>query len=282
MARAAFDLSRCAAILTAFLAIMLAAPLGASEGSLNINSFRGRWIDLSHSFSEDTIYWPTACGFEKTVDFQGMNPKGYFYASNSFRASEHGGTHIDAPFHFAEGKKTVDQIPVEQLIGPAVVVDVSDVALTTPDYLVSISDFEAWESRYGALPKGAIVILKTGFYQFWPDRERYMGTAEKGPEAVARLHFPGLGPEAAEWLVKERDIRAIGIDTPSIDYGQSTQFRTHRILSEANLPAFENVANLGALPARGFFLIALPMKIEGGSGGPVRIVAFLPDAEPGQ
>ena len=102
-----------------------------------------------------------------------------------------------------------------------------------------------------------------------------MGTDERGPAAVAKLHFPGLHPDAARWLVANRQINAIGLDTPSIDYGQSTLFESHRILFEKNIPAFENVANLDQLPVKGFTVIALPMKIKGGSGGPVRIIAML-------
>ena len=126
------------------------------------------------------------------------------------------------------------------------------------------------------MPDGIIVLLRTGYGAFWPDREKYMGTAELGAEAVEKLHFPGLDPEAAKWLVQERKIHAIGLDTPSIDRGQSSLYESHQILFKANIPAFENVANLDQLPESGFTVIALPMKIRDGSGGPLRIVAVLP------
>jgi kynurenine formamidase len=236
----------------------------------------GRWIDLTHDFGPETVYWPTADDFKLRVDFKGITDKGYFYASNSYQASEHGGTHIDAPIHFAEGRRTVPEIPVERLIGEAGVVDVSAQAAQDPDYLVTRGDLEAWEKDHGPLPP--IVLLNTGFHKYWPDRTRYMGTDERGPDAVAKLHFPGLAPEAAEWLVASRPgVRAVGIDTPSIDDGQSTEFRTHRTLFDRNVPAFENVANLDALPARGAWVVALPMKIRNGTGGPLRIVALLPE-----
>ena len=128
----------------------------------------------------------------------------------------------------------------------------------------------------GWLPEGAIVLLRTGYEEFWPDRVRYMGTDARGPEAVAELHFPGLHPDAARWLVTSRAINAIGLDTPSIDYGQSTHFESHQVLFAADIPAFENLANLGELPATGFIVIAMPMKIAGGSGGPLRIAAIVP------
>jgi kynurenine formamidase len=236
----------------------------------------GTVIDLSHAYDEDTVYWPTAAGFELTVDFEGMTDKGYFYTANTFCSAEHGGTHIDAPIHFAEGRDTVDEIPLERLMGPAILVDVTDRCEDDSDYLVSTADLERWEATNGRVPDGAIVLLRTGFGKYWPDRARYMGTDERGPEAVAKLHFPGLDPEAARWLVAERSINAIGLDTPSIDSGQSTLFESHRVLFAAEIPAFENLANLDRLPATGFMLIALPMKIAGGSGGPLRAVAIVP------
>jgi len=236
----------------------------------------GTWVDLTHAFDENTVYWPTAPGFKLHVDAQGMTEKGYYYEANSFSSAEHGGTHLDAPIHFAKGKWTTEEIPLERLIGPVVVIDVSAAAKTDRDYQVTTADFRAWEKTHGQLADGVIVILHTGYGAYWPDREKYMGTAERGAEAVAKLHFPGLHPDAAQWLVDQRNIHAIGLDTPSIDYGQSTEFLSHRILFENNIPAFENVANSHRLPAKGALLIALPMKIKAGSGGPLRMVALIP------
>jgi kynurenine formamidase len=236
----------------------------------------GPIIDLSHAYDSDTVFWPTADGFKLEKDFEGITDKGYFYAANRFTTAEHGGTHIDAPIHFAQGGNTVDQIPLAQLMGPAVLLDVSRKCAESRDYQVAVGDFEAWEREHGPLPRDVIVLLRTGFGKFWPDRERYMGTAERGPEAVPKLHFPGLHPDAARWLVANRSIKAIGLDTPSIDYGQSTHFESHRALFEKNVPAFENLANLDQLPQKGFIVVALPMKIKGGSGGPLRAAAIVP------
>lgn len=233
-------------------------------------------MDLSHDYGADTIYWPTASRFELKVDSQGMTDGGYWYEANTFSTAEHGGTHIDAPVHFAKATWTVDQIPIERLAGPAVVVDVTKQAAADRDYQVRVLDLEAFEARHGRIPEGAIVLLRTGFGRYWPDAERYMGTAERGAAAALELHFPGLHPGAATWLVKERRVRAVGIDTPSIDHGPSRLFHAHRVLFKANTPAFENVAHLERLPAKGAWVIALPMKIRGGSGGPLRIVARVP------
>jgi kynurenine formamidase len=169
----------------------------------------------------------------------------------------------------------VDQIPLEQLIGPGVVVDVRQACARDRDHLVTTGELQAWEGEHGPIPDGAIVLLHTGFGRFWPDRVRYMGTDERGPEGVAKLHFPGLHPDAARWLVAERSVGAIGLDTPSIDHGPSRTFDAHQVLSEANVPALENVAHLELLPPKGFRVVALPMKIRGGSGGPVRIAAIV-------
>lgn len=235
----------------------------------------GKWIDLTYSFNQNTVYWPTSEDFQLDTVGYGQSEEGFFYSAFKFSAAEHGGTHLDAPIHFADGKKAVDDIDIEQLIGYAVVIDVSSKALDDPDYLVSIEDLEQWENNHGKISEDDIVLIRTGYGKFWPDKNEYMGTAEKGSEAVSDLHFPGIHPEAAEWLAS-RNIKAIGIDTPSIDYGQSSTYESHQIFYKNNIPGFENVANLDLLPAKGTIVIALPMKIEGGSGAPLRIIAWLP------
>lgn len=239
----------------------------------------GRWVDLTHPFSSETVYWPTARGFQLDTLAYGPTEEGYFYAAFDFAAAEHGGTHLDAPLHFAEGRPAADEIPLDRLIAPAVVVDVSDSA--TPDYRITVEDLEEFEASHGAIPAGAILLLRTGWDERYGDRTRYLGTDRTGPDAVAELHFPGLHPEAARWLVENREVAAVGIDTPSIDYGQSTTYESHVVLYSAEVPGFENVADLVALPPVGSYVVALPMKIQGGSGAPLRIVAWVPDLEGG-
>ena len=265
-----------------------AAPAGdsASSGGVTVDlgsalaaafdGSAGRWVDLSHAYSDETIYWPTdSLGFEFEELARGETEGGYFYSAFRFGSAEHGGTHLDAPYHFAREGDAVDEIPLARFIGPAVVVDVSGQA--TPDYLVTAEDLMAFEAEHGRIPNGAILMIRTGWSDRWPDRTAYLGTALEGAAAIPELHFPGLHPDAARWLAAERSIDALGIDTPSIDYGQSTDFETHVVLYGANIPGFENVTNLGELPATGSFVIALPMKIAGGSGAPIRIVAFVPE-----
>ena len=209
----------------------------------------GDVVDLSHTYDQQTVFWPTAESFrlEKVAD--GITDKGYYYAANNFCTSEHGGTHLDAPVHFAQGHQTVDQVPLERLVGEAVVIDVSAESEKDVDYQVAVGDFTRWEQAHGQLPSGAIVLIRTGFSRRWPD--------------------------AARWLVANRSIDAIGLDTASIDYGRSTLFESHRILYERNIPAFENLTNLDRLPATGAYVVALPMKIGGGSGAPLRAIAIL-------
>jgi kynurenine formamidase len=238
----------------------------------------GRWVDLTHSFNENSVYWPTAEMFKKTEVFHGHTAGGWFYSAYNFSAAEHGGTHMDSPIHFAEGAHTTDQVPVRQLIGPGFVIDVSDKVAKQVDYQVTVADIEAFEAMHGQIPAGAIVLLNTGRARLYPDREAYMGTAERGEDAVPKLHFPGLSEEGAALLVS-RKIGAVGIDTPSIDHGQSKDFAAHVKLMTNNIPAFENVADMRALPATGTTIVAMPMKIEGGSGGPLRIIAHVQDGE---
>lgn len=259
-----------------FLLLILTSCAAKKEDtSLAQHLSQGKWIDLTYSFSNETLYWPTAETFRFDTAFAGETAGGFYYEAYNYCAAEHGGTHLDAPVHFAKGKWAADKIPLEKLTGEAVVIDVSASALKDPDYQVSVADIEAWEKNNGQIPADAILFFKTGYGTFYPDAKKFLGTDERGAAAVAKLHFPGIHPDAAQWLVKNRKIKSVGIDVASIDYGQSTEFKTHRIFYEQNIPGFENVANLEQLPANGAYIIALPMKIKHGSGGPLRIVAWV-------
>jgi kynurenine formamidase len=248
------------------------ALLALVLGGLDIEP--AKVVDLTHPFDATTIYWPTAKRFDLEVVHHGDTPGGYWYEANNFAAAEHGGTHLDAPAHFAKGKATVDQVPVTAGIGPLVVVDVRAAAARDADYRLTRADLAAWEAAHGRIPPGAIVVMLSGWAARWPDAKRYLGTDVRGD--TANLHFPGFSREAAEFLVAERDIKAIGVDTPSIDHGPSTDFVVHRVVNGADKPGLENLANLDRLPPVGATLIALPMPIAGGSGGPVRAIAVLP------
>ena len=268
------------AVLVSLGSLIVAAACQGSAGqpdySAVFDGSGGRWIDLSYAYSEETLYWPTEDGFQLEELAYGETEAGYFYSSYKISTAEHGGTHLDAPIHFSRGGMSAEQIPLDRLIAPVVVVDVA--ARATPDYLIDVGDLEEWERTHGRIPDGAILLLRTGWGQRWPDRLGYLGTERTGPEAVAELHFPGIHPEAARWITDQRNVAAVGIDTPSIDYGQSTGFEAHVIIYGSDIPGFENVANLQEIPEVGAFVVALPMKVAGGSGGPLRIVAFVPFA----
>jgi kynurenine formamidase len=255
--------------------LLLVCAAAAQVPARSVDLANSRLVDLTYTFDENTIYWPTAEGFKWKKDAWGPAPGGYFYASASYGASEHGGTHLDSPLHFAESHPGTDQIPVTSLIAPAVVIDIAASCAQNPDYLLSSKDIAQWESAHTPIAKGSIVLIKTGWGKYWPDAKRYLGTDEHGAAAVAKLHFPGISEEAATLLVS-RKVAGVGIDTASVDYGQSKDFKTHRVLYSHDLYGLENVANIEQLPATGTLLIALPMKIKNGTGGPVRIVAVLP------
>ena len=230
-------------------------------------------IDLTHSFNEQTIYWPTAKSFRHEKTAWGKTDAGYFYSSANIEMSEHGGTHLDAPIHFAEKGWTSDQIPIERFVGPVFVIDVSAQSATNPDYTLKTTDIQDWEKRNGKITADSIVLMRTGWGKFWPDKKKYLGNDQPGD--VTNLHFPGFSKEAAEFLVKERKIKGAGLDTASLDPGISKDFIAHQIFNGANVYGLENIANIDQLPETGAVLISLPMKIENGTGGPVRIIALV-------
>jgi kynurenine formamidase len=254
-----------------------AAVLGAAKAPRTaIPDLRiAKVVDLTHSFDADTLYWPTSpTTFELKTLSSGVTPGGWFYSANSFCAPEHGGTHLDAPIHFAQGQRTADQIPVRQLVAPGVVIDVTGSAAADPDYRLSVADVRAWEKAHGTIPGGAIVLLRTGWSKRWPDRKRYFGDDTEND--ASKLHFPSYGEEAVGFLVRERRVGALGVDTASIDHGASSTFPVHRLAAAANVPGLENLTGLDGLPASGAWVVALPMKISGGSGGPLRAIALVP------
>lgn len=263
--------SRVACILT-FLSV---SSFAASAGAQPIDLSRVRMVDLTHAYDSSTIYWPTSpSGFELERLSYGKTEGGWFYSANAFSSPEHGGTHLDAPIHFAEGRLTSDQIPLEKLIAPAVVIDVTQRAAADPDYRLTVDDINAFEREHGRIAPGTIVLLRTGWSAKWPNRKAYLG--DDTPGDASNLHFPSYGADAARLLVEQRSVAALGVDVASIDYGPSADFMVHRIAAERNVYGLENLTNLDRVPATGAMIVALPMKIAGGSGGPVRVVALVP------
>ncbi|HKQ58259.1 MAG TPA: cyclase family protein [Candidatus Eisenbacteria bacterium] len=261
-------------IIDAILAAVLAAlPCGAHAARIDLATHR--LVDLTHPFDEHTLYWPTSPTTFKLERLAfGKTEGGWFYASNALCAPEHGGTHLDAPIHFGEGKQTADQVPLERLVADAVVIDAARQCAADRDYRLTRQDVLDFERRHGRIAPGTIVLLRTGWSKYWPDRKAYLG--DDTPGDASKLSFPSYGEDAARLLVDERRVAALGVDVASIDYGRSKDFAVHRVAAAADVPGFENLAGLEALPARGAMVIALPMKIAGGSGGPLRAVALVP------
>ena len=226
-----------------------------------------RVLDLSYSINEKLVPWP---GDEKWFEAKvnaSIEKDGYF--TRSFWMLEHYGTHLDAPAHFPPGKATVDQITAKQLFGPAAVLDVRAEGAKDADYQLPAARVEEWEGQHGRIPAGAIVLLRTGWAVRWPDAQRY-----RNQDAQGRMHFPGFSVEAAKLLI-ERQVSGLGCDTMSVDCGASADFAVHRLALGSGLYHLENLSDLGALPEAGAFLVVAPIKLEGGSGGPVRVFALL-------
>lgn len=254
-------------------ALLLTAPVAALQEPV-LDLSRVTLVDLTHPYNNRTVSWPTSpTTFTLERLAYGRTDAGYFYAANTFCAPEHGGTHLDAPIHFDEQGRTTEQVPLEQLVAPAVVIDVSRQAGHDRNYRLTPDDVLAFESSHGRIAEGTIVLLRTGWSRHWPDAAAYLGDARKGDGA--KLSFPGYGADAARLLVDDRLVGVLGIDTASIDHGPSTDFAVHRIAARRNVPGLENLTNLDRVPPTGSTVAALPMKIEGGSGGPVRAIALV-------
>ena len=233
------------------------------------------WSISATATVADTLYWPTdTSGFRHQELAYGETDAGYFYSAYDFCTAEHGGTHLDAPIHFAADAPTLDQIPLSNLIAPAVVIDVAAKAEAERDYRLTAADVAHFEQEHGTIPAGSAVLLRTGWSSKWPDALAYLG--DDTPGDASKLHFPAFGEDAARLLVEERGAALLGLDTASLDFGPSRDFIVHQIAAEAAVPGLENLTHLDRLPATGAWVIALPIKIENGSGGPVRVVALLP------
>jgi len=239
-----------------------------ASGLAGIPSGQTRVVDLSYAINDKLVHWPgDPRVFEATVNAS-VEKNGYF--TRSFWMLEHYGTHLDAPIHFPPGKTPVDQISVQRLFGPAVVLDVRAEAEKNADYRLPASRVEEWEKRHGKIGSGAIVLLRTGWASRWPDAQRY-----RNQDANGTMHFPGFSVEAVRVLLS-RGVSGIGCDTLSVDYGASADFEVHHLALGSGMYHLENLSDLSALPEIGAFLIVAPIKLEGGSGGPARVFAILP------
>jgi kynurenine formamidase len=234
----------------------------------DIPTGKTRVVDLTYSINDKLVPWPGDEKFFEAKTNATVEKNGYF--TRSFWMLEHYGTHLDAPVHFPPGRATVDQIPAEKLFGPAVILDVRPEAAKDADYRLPASRVEEWEHAHGRIPHGAIVLLRTGWASRWPDAQKYRNQDQQG-----KMHFPGFSLEAAKILI-EREVSGLGCDTLSVDYGASQDFAVHHTALGAGLYHLENLSDLSEVPEAGAYLVVAPIKLEGGSGGPVRVFAILP------
>lgn len=240
-----------------------------SELLEGIRSGRTRVVDLSYPIGEQLVPWPgDQKWFEAKVNAR-IDEDGYF--SRSFWMLEHCGTHLDAPAHFAPGP-TVDQIPAERFFGPAIVLDVEREGATNADYQLSGGEVLRWERKHGQVPEGSIALLRTGWAKYWPDPQRY-----RNLDARQQMHFPGFSLEAAKLLI-ERKVSGLGSDTLSVEYGATPDFALHRLTLGSGLYHLENLRDMSNLPESGAYLVVAPIKLEGGSGGAVRVFALIAES----
>src|ERR1700722_14730929 len=234
----------------------------------NISSGKTRVLDLSYAINDKLVPWP---GDEKYFEAKinaTVEKNGYF--TRSFWMLEHYGTNLDAPGHLPPGKARVDKIPPNKFFVPAVLLEVRDEAAKDADYRLPVSKIEKWEHAHGRIPPGAIVLLRTGWASRWPNIQKYRNQDQQG-----KMHFPGYSVEAAKLFI-DRGVSGLGCDTLSADYGASEDFSVHHLALGAGLYHLENLSDLSAVPEAGAFLVVAPIKLEGGSGGPVRVFALLP------
>ncbi|KAK3576185.1 hypothetical protein CHS0354_001204 [Potamilus streckersoni] len=232
-----------------------------------------RVIDMTHTLSPSTVYWPGSPAYNFTQLFRGITqPYGFWYESNFFGTPEHGGTHLDAPAHFAQDGWHLHQIPMDKLAGPGIIINIKDKAANDSDYQVNVDDLMNWESKYGRIPNGSVVLMNSGWALHYPNKTLVFGSST--PNDPSSFHFPGFHENAANWLINERSVNVIGVDTPSTDYGQSKNFSTHQVLGKTNVPGLENVANLDMVPEDGSARVYVAaLKLHDGSGGPARVFA---------
>ena len=250
-------------------AIPAQAALAEEQQALDLTQLLGQpirhTVDLTHPITEDfpTFFGPPNLEIETLFEFaqDGFN-------MYRWHLVEHTGTHMDAPFHFSTDGLTADQIPLSQLIVPLVVVDIRAKAETNPDAQLTRDDLLNWERRYGRIPANACVAMNSG----WGDK---VDTDEfRNADANGVLHFPGFHVEAVEYLLAERQVAGIAVDTLSLDFGPSPDFATHYTWLPTNRWGLEAVANLDRLPPRGATLIAAVHKIAGATGGICRLIAL--------
>ena len=229
---------------------------------------RSRTLNLSHSISPRMPHWPgdPSTEFE---DCAHTRRDGYYL--RRFSMSEHGGTHLVAPASFHPDGRTAEEYPAEELVRPAVVIDVRPQCRADPDYALTVGDLANWESRHPPIPANSIALLLTGWAERWSNPQEYLGIDENGG-----LHFPGFSPDAASLLVNEHKAAGLGTDTAGVEPGADGGFAVSRLVLAQPRIVLENLANLHQLPPMGAVLVIGLLRLASGSGSPAAVTALLP------
>jgi kynurenine formamidase len=273
---------------TLFGSVVLGSAVYGQQALKSVNNQKldltsGSWIDLTHPYQEGMPHYPGHGVFEyKDNPPRGLLPNGEYLAMGEIRVSEHIGTHMDAPNHFFQGGAATQDIPLDRLNGLAAVIDVSQQAKKST-YQIKVEDVLAWEKATGQKVDNRIVFFYTGYSQYWGDTKKYFGTDDANGGKPEEISFPSIGIDLANWLVKNRKVKAVGLDVSSTDLPNfpsvnESLHQVHVVLAKAGIPTFENVANLHQLvkQSKSAWIFAFPMKVENGTGGPTRIAAFVP------
>ncbi|XP_037573805.2 isatin hydrolase isoform X1 [Dermacentor silvarum] len=265
------------------LLVLAACALSVRQAACQPSRSMGpKLVDLSYVFDKNTVYPSPSANFSLDVRYR-KTKHGVRYQEENLCSSTQGGTHVIAPRHLLKGRWSVTDLPLNRLVVPGAVIDISIQVLRSRDYRLRITDVMRWEDIHGRLPQGCVLFVRTGWSRYWPSWYKYHGhpaAAGNGTSSYlpfdTRPHHPGVHPDTATWLVSKRKVYGVGIDAPSLDYGLSKDLGAQHILLAANIYGLVNVANLQELPSVGSTLFVFPMKIRGAGAAPVRILAVVP------
>jgi kynurenine formamidase len=232
------------------------------------SKIQNRILHLSHIIDPDIPQWQgdPPVEFETVAE---LEKHGYYL--RRFSMGEHSATHINAPNSFHRDGVGIDQYPAESLIVPAIVIDICVQAAINPDYVLTVADILAWEEKYGQITADCVVLLNTGWQEKWFDKKAFFNK-----DAEGNLHFPGFSSDVTQFLLNERQIAGVGIDTHGVDSGQDTTFATNSLVLEKPRIVLENLTNLHQLPPLGTTLVIGILRLRGGSGSPVSVLALVP------
>jgi kynurenine formamidase len=267
---------RFAALLAAPALLCAAALAPAAEPGADLNAAyktlaSSRFVDLTHAFGPSTPHWK---GFgEEVVKVLYTIPKDGFKVQQFTHVGQWG-THIDPPAHFHDGLRTVDEVPLSEMLMPLVVLDVHEQVARNPDYTITLADLQAWERRHGRIPAHAFVAMPTDWSKRWPNDAQMQNR-----DAAGHAHYPGWSKDVLKVLFEDRHITASGHETTDTDPGTATDkddYSLESYILGLNHYQIEMLANLDQVPEAGALVFISWPKPEGGTGFPARVIAIVP------